>query len=282
MTAITYQPVSNVDFDDFTAAFNLAYSDYYVNIFMTSDSFRALMQRDDLVQGSSVAALDGDQIVGMGLLGVRASTGWIGGLGVIPGYRRQGIGRHMMHALIERAREHQLERVKLEVIEANTKAYALYHQLGFTDIRYLHYIQREPGSSSKSPKSFQIERQNPEILLEYFDAFHDTENPWQRGYPSLNKLAAHMRGWAVLENDEIIGYALGWSDHNQIRISDIATRPNTQRAEIAHALLAHLHQLYPDAHAMSINVADDDPALDGYQDMGYTTHLRQHEMCLTL
>ena len=279
---ITYHPVSDVDFDAFTTAFNHAYSDYYVHIFMTSDSFHALMQRDDLNPEASVVAIQDDQIVGMGLLGVRAPIGWIGGLGVIPGYRRQGIGREMMRYLLASARNHRLEQVKLEVIEANTNAYALYRQLGFTDIRYLHYVQREPGPISNLPNTVQIERRAPQALLEYFDTFHDTENPWQRGYPSLKTLTSHMRGWAVLEYGDLVGYALGWTDHHHIRISDIATHPNTQRGTVIHALLAHLHRLYPDAHALSINIADDDPALGVYQAIGYTTHLRQIEMCLII
>ncbi len=282
MTVITYHPVSNVDFDAFTTAFNHAYSDYYVHIFMTSDSFRALMQRDNLSPEASVVALNGDQIVGMGLLGIRPPTGWIGGLGVLPDYRRRGIGREMMDYLLTRAREYSLKHIKLEVIEANTGAYALYRQLGFNDLRHLHYLQRAPGPIPDFSHTYQIERYAPETLLDYFDSFHDTESPWQRGFPSLSALVTHMRGWAALDQGDIVGYALGWTDHHQIRVSDLATRPGTQRAVITRALLTHLHRLYPDADSLSINVAGDDPALVGYESIGYTTHLRQIEMCLSL
>lgn len=283
MTPITYRPVSEVDFETFTAAFNRAYRDYYVHIFMTSDSFRALMQRDDLDPDASVVALNADQIVGTGLLGLRAHSGWIGGLGVIPPYRRQGIGRQMMRYLLDRARDHALKQVRLEVIETNTGAHALYRQLGFDDLRYLHYLERDPGPVPDPPTAYQIERRAPEEMLAYFDSFHEVETPWQRAYPSLvNLAAAHMRGWAALDAGTIVGYALGWTDYHLIRLSDLATRPGTNRGAVAHALLAHLHRIYLDAESLSINVAADDPALAGYQAAGYTTHLRQIEMGLTL
>ncbi|MBN1565101.1 MAG: GNAT family N-acetyltransferase [Anaerolineae bacterium] len=288
MAVVTYHPVASVDFGDFTTAFNHAYRDYYVQIFMTTESFRALMDRDDLSLESSVVAVCDDRIVGMGLLGVRAATGWIGGLGVIPDYRRQGIGRQMMHYLLDCARDQDLAQVKLEVIEVNEKAHALYRQLGFVDMRYLHYFTRDPAPISDLSHVYQIERHNPAALLGYFTAFHPVANPWQRDYPSLSKLAPHMRGWAVLDHDRngdhdrVLGYALGWTDHHQIRISDIATHPNSQQALVGQALLTHLHRLYPDAHSLSINVAADDPVHAAYQALGYTTHLRQIEMSLTL
>ena len=39
---------------------------------------------------ASRVAMHDDTVVGMGLLGVRQQRGWIGGMGVVPHYRRQG------------------------------------------------------------------------------------------------------------------------------------------------------------------------------------------------
>ncbi|RPJ01801.1 MAG: GNAT family N-acetyltransferase, partial [Chloroflexi bacterium] len=111
MPPVTCCAVSEIDFEDFTAAFNLAYSDYFTRIVMTPTSFRYLMERDDLSFDASVAALDGSAIVGTGLLGIRGKTGWIGGMGVIPNRRRQGVGRQMMRHLLDRARDNGLSEV---------------------------------------------------------------------------------------------------------------------------------------------------------------------------
>jgi GNAT superfamily N-acetyltransferase len=70
--------------------------------------------------------MDNGTIIGTGLLGIRGSMGWIGGMGVVPGRRRQGIGRQMMLYLLDRAREEldhvrtALEKIKLgQTLENN-------------------------------------------------------------------------------------------------------------------------------------------------------------------
>lgn len=270
--------VSKVDFDDFTKAFNLAYSDYFVPISMTVPAFQALIDRDDLVLEASVAALDGDQIVGTGLLGIRGRVGWIGGMGVIPGRRREGIGRQMMHYLLDQARKCGLTRVDLEVIEKNTAAYALYRDLSFVDQRYLLVLEREPKPVPDDKTDYHIESRPVSELLACYDTFHDIPNCWQRGYPSLAALTSHLDSWAVVEQDIILGYALGWANDLGVRLVDFAARPGDNRTAVAQALLAHLHRENPGAHGSSYNIAENDPILSAYQALGYTTPFRQIEM----
>jgi hypothetical protein len=74
--------LSDVDFDAFTAAFNRAYSDYFMPVAMTSASFRHLMDRDDLYPDVSVAAMDNGTIIGTGF-GIRGQ--WADRrMGVVP------------------------------------------------------------------------------------------------------------------------------------------------------------------------------------------------------
>jgi GNAT superfamily N-acetyltransferase len=274
--------VTNVDFDAFTQAFNLAYSDYFVPISMTVPAFKALIKRDDLVLKASVAAVDGDQIVGTGLLGIRGRVGWIGGMGVIPTRRREGIGRQMMHYLIEQARSNGLTRVDLEVIEQNMAAHTLYCDLGFVNQRYLLVLEREPGRVPKDETGFHIEERPVSELLACYDTFHDVPNCWQRGYSSLEALTHHLESWAVVEHDTILGYALGWANDLGVRLVDFAARPGENRTAVAQALLAHLHRENPGAQGSSYNIAENDPILPAYQALGYTTTFRQIEMHFTV
>jgi len=126
MPQISYYPIGQVDFDQFTAAFNRAYSDYFTPIVMTPGSFRALIRQDDLDLDASVAALAGDEIVGTGMLGLRQDKAWIGGMGVVPEWRRHGIGLRMMEHLLAQAQTQRAREVRLEVIEANEAARRLY------------------------------------------------------------------------------------------------------------------------------------------------------------
>lgn len=279
MPSYTYHPVAAVDFGAFTDAFNFAYSDYFVPISMTPEALSALMERDDLSRELSVAALDGDMIVGTGLLGVRPPLGWIGGMGVIPAYRRQGIARQMMAYLLRRARERRLDRIALEVIEANTGAHTLYREMGFEHLRYLLVLEREPSHfTSPVVPHLVIEEVPANVILNFYDAFHDIPNCWQRSRPSLVGLVDHAQSWVARRQNVIVGYALGWANGFGIRLLDLATDPHCDRVSVALALLDHLHRHHPHAYASSYNIAEDDPLLPAFTTAGYVTSFRQIEM----
>lgn len=282
MPQISYYPVSQVDFDQFTNAFNLAYSDYFTPIVMTPGSFRALIRQDDLDLDASVAALADHEIVGTGMLGLRQGEAWIGGMGVVPEWRRRGIGLRMMEHLLAQAQARGVCEVRLEVIEANEAARHLYERLGFVSIRRLLVLERPPADASPAPTGYTIRTWPAADLLRYFHAFHDIANCWQRDIRSLQHRADMLRGWAALCDETVVGYGLGWSHRHEIRLADLATRPGEDRAAVAAAILAHLHRMQPEAFGHSYNVAEGDPALAGYLSSGYAVSLRQYEMRLPL
>lgn len=53
------------------------------------------------------------------------------GMGIIDGFRGQGIGTALLRATLERARERGLTRVELTVRQDNRRAIALYRKFGF-------------------------------------------------------------------------------------------------------------------------------------------------------
>jgi RimJ/RimL family protein N-acetyltransferase len=53
------------------------------------------------------------------------------GIGMLPHVRGRGLGRRLMQAAIEAARERGMERIQLGVFASNTRAIALYESLGF-------------------------------------------------------------------------------------------------------------------------------------------------------
>ncbi len=55
------------------------------------------------------------------------------GMGVAAGYRGQGIGKRLLAAAIQAAREKGLERVQLDVFAANVAAVGLYQAAGFRE-----------------------------------------------------------------------------------------------------------------------------------------------------
>lgn len=284
MSAPEYCSVSAVDFHVFTDAFNKAYSDYFTPIAMTPDAFHALIERDNLALDDSVAALDGNTIIGTGLLGIRDNKGWIGGMGVIPEWRRQGIGRQMMHYLIARARERNIDRLYLEVIEQNTGAHALYQELGFRFTRYLHILKRTPTTPLYPAGDYRVTAAPASDVLGWYDTFHDTPNCWQRSRPSLAGLVSQSQALSVLSSQGVVGYALGWFGPLEIRVVDLAIDPGLahRRLEAAAALLMHIHRQHPQAYGSAYNFADNDALLPVFLDAGYVSEFRQLEMVLEL
>jgi len=277
---VQLRPISEVDFAEFTAAFNLAYSDYFVPIKMTQPAFRSLFERDDIAPDASVVAIQNGQIIGTGLLGIRGRAGWIGGMGVIPVWRRNGVGRQMMQYLIEQARARGLDLIDLEVIEANQGAWQLYHSLGFENWRYLLALERIPDNVPTILPDYPLQEQDAFAILAEYDAFHPVENCWQRARPSLEGMAASLHGWSLNSENGAHSHALGYAGTAALRLIDLAATPDTPRA--AACLLAALHRAYPDAHASAFNIADNDPVLPAFEALGYTVNFRQIEMRLTL
>ena len=59
-----------------------------------------------------------------------AHTGRLG-MGIIPAYRGQGVGRRLIDATLRAARDVGIERVELSVHADNSRAIALYEKVGF-------------------------------------------------------------------------------------------------------------------------------------------------------
>lgn len=95
------------------------------------------VQNIDLAR--SVLARDGEGTpIGLGLLGIRGERGWCGEFGVVPEWRRRGVGRELLVALLSSAHEADVYDVQLEVSSANIPARRLYESSGFRLQRTLH------------------------------------------------------------------------------------------------------------------------------------------------
>ncbi len=73
----------------------------------------------------------GEQMVGFGGMWAAGGEAHVVTLAVDPAYRRRGIGRILMDALLHEARRLDAQRVTLEVRAGNTPAQGLYLSLGF-------------------------------------------------------------------------------------------------------------------------------------------------------
>ncbi|NDJ87518.1 MAG: GNAT family N-acetyltransferase [Chloroflexi bacterium] len=283
--AISLYPADEVDFKAFIHAFNAAYHDYYVPIVLNQTSLRALIRRDSIDLSASVAAVDGDRVVGTSLLAIRGLQGWIGGVGVVPAYRRQGIARQMMQYLLDIGRQRQLAKIRLEVVERNAAAYALYQKLGFVVQRRLLMLERPPTRVTPN-EDYSVSSCNTFEALQYYDVFHVQPNPWQRSSQALHDLAANLTGWLVAHktmSEMVVAYAIGWYTDDRAHFLDVASNPDfSQQAEAIAALFASIHHDLPGATGHIVNLAEDNIAQVPLQALGYRETLAQYEMLYSL
>jgi len=269
---ITIRPVAAVGQSSFINALNAAYADYFVPIYLTTQSFRDLVERESVRLDASQAALSGDEVVGTGLLGVRDLRGWIG-----------GAGRLLMNALIEAGRELGLESIQLEVITQNEPARRLYDSLGFETLRELHVLVcREPTtqlSANQIAPEVRISAEPPARLLPHLAMLPAARRPWQRELEAHRAALSGLRGLAARTRlGEVVGVCLYRSDSLRHDIVDLAA--TSPRVGLATAV--HLLRQSPGATFTYLNVAEDDPLLPDLLQIGFQTSLSQYEMLLPL
>ena len=108
-------------------------------------------------------------------LALRGDEAWIGGVGVVPAARRQGIAEPLMRALHDEARARGVAQVWLEVIEQNESAFRLYEKLGYDVVREVEVWtlaeDAAPGTAREVPAAEAHAR---------IRELRTTREPWQR------------------------------------------------------------------------------------------------------
>ena len=104
-----------------------------------------------------LVAVDGENLAGyVGSQSVMGEADMMN-LAVSPLYRRQGVGEHLVKALVQRLRENAVSCLTLEVRASNDSAIHLYDKLGFVQ------VGRRPGYYSNPKEDALILRKEWEV-----------------------------------------------------------------------------------------------------------------------
>lgn len=128
------RPLTGVGWEPLAAVFSEAFSDYAVPTTMTAGALEAMQRRRGYAAEVSYGAFDGERMVGFVLTCRDGDRAYNSGTGVVPAYRRHGLARELMAAVIATV---DARAYVLEVLEDNGKAIALYESLGFAETRRL-------------------------------------------------------------------------------------------------------------------------------------------------
>lgn len=156
-------PSEQLSLAELAELFTRGYEGYFVPMHFDEPTLRYMVDTWDIDLSRSRV------VPGKGLcnLAIRGDRGWIGGIGVVPEERGNGVGRALMESVLELAPP----TVLLEVIEANEPAIKLYESLGFERTRVLEVWRVEA----------------PEAAAQNVDqsTLGQTGLPWQREDESL-------------------------------------------------------------------------------------------------
>ncbi len=278
--AVELHPAAHYEIGELALLLNRAYADYYFPIWLNEARFLQMCREMDIDLRASVVATAGEP-VGIALLSHRATRGWVSGVGVLPFYRRRGIGSAMLRHLQQEARQLGLESLRLEVLVQNQGGLTLYRHLGFRWQRDLLTLSLEPEGFDAHPHALppHLVPMEPLRLLERHAAFHDVPQPWVREQRSLQQGSDNLQGLACLEQGIVVGYLLYRQQPHHQAVHDLAVQPrHPRRLQVAQELLEAMHSQRPHAGGYVVNWPADDALLTAFVRAGYRIWQRQSEM----
>lgn len=181
MTPLHLERADTIERAALAALFTETFTGYFVPTHLDEAALAFMVRAFDIDVSRSVIGREGERAVAMGLLAIRGTRGWVGGMGVVPDARRRGHGREIMHALIGHAREARLRTLDLEVLVQNGSAEALYASLGFQRVRVLDIWRRGPARIPEAAAP--TDAVTPIALdaaLDFAERWDPEPAPWQR------------------------------------------------------------------------------------------------------
>jgi GNAT superfamily N-acetyltransferase len=275
-------PATEFSLQELADAYNETRIDYIIPMPMTVERLRGYVEVYDVDLASSCAAADRDEILGIGMLGLRDGRAWVTRLGVLPSGRRQGVGRAIMGFLLDAACRHGAPVTWLEVIQGNTPAHELFSSLDFVETRRLIVARRPPvfkemapGEAPERPGVRHVRTLDHEATLGLLASRRDDPN-WINQTESLRN--ASDVSALVVETDD---GGQGWVTYKTslLRLTRIvADVAQGDPAAVTAAALQKLHEFYPTQDAIAENIPAGDPKWPGFLRAGYFEAFRRIEM----
>lgn len=114
----------------------------------TAASFRDFVFRHDADPSRAINAYDDGTIVGTLLFAQRGERAWLSLMGVLPAYRRTGLGRAIFSEAIDAVQSFGVTSMEFESILRNEAVRAMYGPFGFSEIDRLCVWARKPGKTT--------------------------------------------------------------------------------------------------------------------------------------
>ncbi len=279
MTTIDLISASAFSYQELTEAYNHTRVDYMVPMPLNANKLREYVIVYDIDMKASAVAVDGYEILGLSMLGVRENRAWITRLGVIRSNRRRGTGTALMEHLIREAQKRNLPKIILEVIKNNTAAHTLFVKMGFQETRELLVLARPPVPllPQKLPKA-KVKAMSYAQIIELLKS-RQAKPSWIDEHESLVKIG-NIEGFYATLSDGSEGWLVYQNAVFQLGRIVIQTEVGDP-VQVGRVLLHHLHQSYTKKDTKTENLPANDPHWPTFKEMGYFELFRRVELILS-
>ena len=278
-SAIDLISAARFTFEELVAAYNQSRVDYIVPMPMNADRLREYVHNYDVDLERSAVAMEGDQILGLGMLGVRPGHTWITRLGILPVKRRRGTGQLLMEHLIAQSQRLKVSHIILEVIKGNKPAHRLFTKLGFHKTRELMIIRRPPGLPPDNVPPYTVQNLDSQQAVKLLHQRRSIPS-WLDETPSLIN-AGGLAGLRI----ELETGGRGWLvyQHTIFQLGRMVLQSEAGGLHQVTLALAHaLHTLHPTLDTKSENLPAQNAHWPALREMGYLESFRRIEMHLDL
>lgn len=268
---------SAFSYQELTDAYNQTRVDYLVPMPMNASKLREYVITYDIDMKASAVAIDGNEILGLSMLGRRPGRGWMTRLGVVRRNRRTGTGTALVEHIMAEAKKQNATYMVIEVIKNNIPAYNLFTKKGFKVTRELAVLGRPPIKSQITAPRAKVKsvkfsdalellkrRYSKATWIEEQESFINAGNI-EAFYASLHD---GSEGWLVYQNTvfQLSRLVIQTEIGDPVRVGKV--------------LLHHLHREYSRKDTKTENLPVDDPHWPAFQEMGYFEMFRRNEMVL--
>jgi ribosomal protein S18 acetylase RimI-like enzyme len=273
-------PCTHFTMERLAEIYNETRVDYIVPMPMNAKRMAEYVHDHDVDLSESIVVIDAiGRAVGIGMLGLRDTRGWITRLGVRPDQRGRRIGHLIMSRLLERAKRREVLSVQLEVIKGNDPAHALFLKCGFRPLRDLLILNRAPSKIDALPLSgFSVSQLSPAEITACLESRQVGLASWIDETPSLLN-GGNLDGFRAVHKSGLGGWLIFRKSIFQLSHYVHHAEPGCEH-EVIRSLLDRLHRTYSTHDAKLENLPANTPYLSAFLEMGYFEVFRRTEMRL--
>jgi ribosomal protein S18 acetylase RimI-like enzyme len=270
-------------FAELQQTFVEAFSDYTVPFEHKPEQFRWHLSGNAVDIELSVGCFYEDKMTGFTLNGFGEwngrATAYDAGTGVIPAFRRRGMGRAMFEFMLPVLRERGIEQMLLEVLTTNEKAVNLYRGLEFEETRNLLILKAEqPLKFNYPPQASaeirEISRPDWNLLRTFWDA----PPSWQNSPEAVERTREVKKILGAFIDNKCAGYVIFSGDSG--KLTQLAVAKENRNRGVGSLLLTRMQSHTNEKNPLQVINLDESlaDASQFLQNRGFGKTLSQYEM----